>query len=367
MRAALALARRGLGVTWPNPSVGCVVLGADGRVVGRGRTADGGRPHAEAVALAMAGAGARSGSAFVTLEPCSHVGGTPPCADALVAAGVVRVVVGCGDPDPRVSGRGVARLRAAGVEVVEGVLAGEAREVAAGFLSRVERGRPAVTLKLASSLDGRIATRTGDSRWITGAQARREGHALRASHDAVMCGVGTVLADDPALTCRLAGARERAIVRVVVDSALRTPAGARLVATAGEAPTWVLCRAGAEDGAGAEALRAAGVVLVGVEDAGDEGRVDLAGGLRALGAMGLTRVLVEGGGRLAAGLLRAGLVDRVAWFHAPGVVGGDGVAAVAGMGLERIAGMARFAAVSRRVAGADWLTEMVPSGAGEAG
>ncbi|MGI3776335.1 MAG: bifunctional diaminohydroxyphosphoribosylaminopyrimidine deaminase/5-amino-6-(5-phosphoribosylamino)uracil reductase RibD, partial [Janthinobacterium lividum] len=218
MRAALALARRGLGVTWPNPSVGCVVVSAEGRVVGRGRTADGGRPHAEAVALGMAGEAARGGCAFVTLEPCSHFGGTPPCADALVAAGVARVVVGCGDPDARVSGRGVARLRAAGVEVVEGVLRGEARAVAAGFLSRVERGRPVVTLKLASSMDGRIATRTGDSRWITGVEARREGHALRASHDAVMCGIGTVLADDPELTCRLAGARGRALVRVVVDS-----------------------------------------------------------------------------------------------------------------------------------------------------
>ncbi len=392
MRAALALARRGLGVTWPNPSVGCVVVGADGRVVGRGVTGEGGRPHAEALALAAAGGAARAGCAYVTLEPCSHFGVTPPCADALVAAGVARVVVGCGDPDARVSGRGVARLRAAGVEVVSGVLAGEARAVAAGFLSRVERGRPVVTLKLASSLDGRIATRAGDSRWITGAEARRAGHALRASHDAVMCGVGTVLADDPALTCRLEGARARAVVRVVADSALRTPAGARLVATAGESPTWVLHRARADGGVGrdgeglatrAAALRAAGVVLVAVADAGgagvdgaadgdgpgDEvaGRVDLAAGLRALGGMGLTRVLVEGGGRLAAGLLRAGLVDRVAWFHAPGVVGGDGVAAVAAMGLERIAGMARFVPAASRFVGVDVLTELVAvAGAGGA-
>ena len=409
MRAALGLARRGLGTTWPNPSVGCVVLGADGRVVGRGWTAEGGRPHAEARALAMAGEAARGGCATVTLEPCSHVGRTPPCADALVAAGIARVVVGCGDPDARVSGRGVARLRAAGVEVVEGVLEGEAREVAAGFLSRVERGRPVVTLKLASSLDGRIATRTGDSRWITGAEARRAGHGLRASHDAVMCGVGTVLADDPALTCRLAGARERALVRVVVDSSLRTPAGARLVATAGESPTWLLHRGiSGRPGPGTEALaartaalRAAGAVLIEVADdarargadrgggdpgaddvgacnlgGGDPGvrdpdgeaaaRVDLAAGLRALGGLGLTRVLVEGGGRLAAGLLRAGLVDRVAWFHAPGVIGGDGVAAVAGMGLERIEGMARFVAVSRRVVGQDVLTELAAGMGGSA-
>ena len=261
MRAALALARRGLGTTWPNPSVGCVVLAADGRVVGRGWTAEGGRPHAETRALAMAGGAARGGCAYVTLEPCSHFGVTPPCADALVAAGIARVVVGCGDPDVRVSGRGVARLRAAGVEVALGVLEGEARAVAAGFLSRVERGRPVVTLKLASSLDGRIATRSGDSRWITGAEARRAGHGLRASHDAVMCGVGTVLADNPELTCRLAGARRRTLVRVVVDSSLRTSAGARLVATAGESPSWVLHRADA-DPVRVVALRAAGVMTV---------------------------------------------------------------------------------------------------------
>ena len=383
MRVALGLARRGLGTTWPNPSVGCVVLAADGRVVGRGWTAEGGRPHAETRALAMAGEGARGGCAYVTLEPCSHFGATPPCADALVAAGVARVVVGCGDPDARVSGRGVARLRAAGVEVAEGVLCDEARAVAAGFLSRVERGRPVVTLKLASSLDGRIATRSGDSRWITGAEARRAGHGLRASHDAVMCGVGTVLADDPELTCRLAGARGRALVRVGVDSSLRTTVGARLVATAGESPSWVLYRAGADPGRVA-AMRAAGVMTVEVADGAgsrvgdavgggpggdgpggeDAARVDLAAALQALGGLGLTRVLVEGGGRLAAGLLRAGLVDAVAWFHAPGVVGGDGVAAVAGMRLERIEGMARFVAVRSRFVGGDMLTELVPVGIG---
>jgi len=378
MRAALALARRGLGTTWPNPSVGCVVVAADGRVAGRGVRAEGGRPPAETRALAMAGAAARGGCAFVTLEPCSHTGKTPPCADALAAAGVARVVVGCGDPDARVSGAGVARLRAAGVEVVEGVLGDEARAVAAGFLSRVERGRPVVTLKLASSLDGRIATRTGDSRWITGAAARRAGHALRASHDAVMCGVGTVLADDPALTCRLAGARLRPVVRVVVDSALRTPRAARLVATAEESPTWLLHRVGA-DPARVAALRAAGAVPVEVADdagtggvdavaggpgGGDAARVDLATALQALGGLGLTRVLVEGGGRLAAGLLRAGLVDKVAWFHASGVIGADGIAAVAGMGLERIEGMARFVPVRSRFVGVDVLTELVPAGMG---
>ncbi len=367
MRAALGLARRGLGTTWPNPAVGCVVVAADGLVAGRGVTAPGGRPHAEAVALAMAGGRARGGCAYVTLEPCSHFGRTPPCADALLAAGVARVVVGCGDPDPRVGGRGVARLRAAGVEVVEGVLGDAARAVAEGFLRRVVSGRPMLTLKLASSLDGRIATAGGDSRWITGAAARRAGHGLRASHDAVMCGVGTVLADDPELTCRIEAARDWPLVRVVADGALRTPVRSRLVAGAGRDPLWLLHRRGAAEERRA-ALEAAGAVPLavaggsagdaGVRGEGGSGGVDLGLALQALGARGLTRVLVEGGGRLAAGLLRAGLVDRLAWFHAPGVVGGDGLASVQGIGVAAIGAMPRFETVASRRVGCDVLTEM---------
>ncbi|HQT72519.1 MAG TPA: bifunctional diaminohydroxyphosphoribosylaminopyrimidine deaminase/5-amino-6-(5-phosphoribosylamino)uracil reductase RibD, partial [Acidiphilium sp.] len=206
MRSALALARRGLGETAPNPSVGCVIL-RDGVVVGRGRTAPGGRPHAETEALAMAGEAARGATAYVTLEPCAHHGRTPPCADALIAAGIARVVIAMADPDPRTDGAGIARLRAAGIEVVEGVGAAEAAEINAGFTLRLRAGRPLVTLKLATSLDGQIATRTGESQWITGAAARQLGHALRGTHDAVMVGVGTVLADDPELTCRIEGFR----------------------------------------------------------------------------------------------------------------------------------------------------------------
>ncbi len=245
MRAALSLGRRGLGQTWPNPSVGCVIV-RDGRVVARGVTQPGGRPHAEVVALTRAGEAARGATAYVSLEPCSHHGRTPPCADALIAAGVARVVVACGDPDPRVNGAGLARLRAAGVAVTEGVLTGEAEALQAGFLTRVRLGRPMVTLKLATTLDGRIATSGGESQWITGPDARRAAHALRGAHDAVLAGIGTVLADDPALTCRIDGYRRSQPVRVVLDRTLRTPLTATVAATACETATWILHSPGAD-------------------------------------------------------------------------------------------------------------------------
>ncbi len=352
MRAALALARRGLGNTWPNPAVGCVLV-RDGRVVGRGTTAPGGRPHAETVALAQAGDFARGAAAYVTLEPCSHHGRTPPCADALIAAGVARVVVACGDPDPRVDGRGVAMLRAAGIEVAVGLMAEEAEALQAGFLTRARLGRPMVTLKLASTLDGRIATRTGESQWITGPEARRAAHALRGQHDAVLAGIGTVLADDPELTCRIPGYRKNPDLRIVVDSRLRIPPTARVVATAMAVPTWFLHHA---DAGRARALQDAGARLI--EVPGAEQGVDLAAGLQALGAAGLTRVLVEGGAQIAGGLLRAGLVDRIAWFHAPGVMGGDGWPAAQAFGTMALDGMPRFRRVDVRPVGDDMLTEL---------
>ena len=352
MRAALALARRGLGNTWPNPSVGCVLVRA-GRVVGRGTTAPGGRPHAERVALDMAGDAARGATAYVTLEPCSHHGKTPPCADALVAAGVSRVVVACGDPYPAVNGAGIARLRAAGIEVVTGVLAAEAEELQHGFLTKVRSGRPAVTLKLASTLDGRIATRTGESQWITGPAARLAAHALRGEHDAVMAGAGTIQSDDPELTCRIAGFRRGRDLRVVADTHLRTRLESRVIASAKDVPSWVLHGPGVDEGRAA-AFRAAGVGLIEVP-AGEAG-VDLEAALVALGKAGLTRVLVEGGAQLAGSLLRAGLVDRLAWFHAPAVMGGDGLAAAAGFGVATLDMMARFVRTGQRALGDDMLT-----------
>ncbi len=346
------MARRGFGSTWPNPSVGCVLV-RDGRVVARAVTAPGGRPHAETAALRMAGEGARGATAYVTLEPCSHYGQTPPCADALIEAGVVRVVVGCGDPDRRVAGAGLARLRAAGVDVVTGVLEGEAEAVQAGFLTRVRLGRPLLTLKLATTLDGRIATKGGESQWITGAGARRLGHALRARHDAVLVGVGTVQADDPALTCRIPSYRKGPNLRIVFDSHLRTPLMANVVATAREHPTWIVHRHGA-DRARQAALTGAGVRLFPV--AGASHGVDLAGTLAALGSAGLTRVLVEGGAQIAGALFRAGVVDQVAWFHAPSVIGGDGWPAAAAFGVQGMDDIARFRPVSVAPVGNDVLT-----------
>jgi diaminohydroxyphosphoribosylaminopyrimidine deaminase / 5-amino-6-(5-phosphoribosylamino)uracil reductase len=353
MRSALALARRGLGSTWPNPSVGCVIV--NGRhVVGRAVTAPGGRPHAEPAALEMAGAAARGATAYVTLEPCCHWGRTPPCTDALINAGLSRVVIATRDPDPRVDGEGIVRLHAAGITVDEGVLRDDAEELVAGFRARVRLGRPLVTLKLASTLDGRIATRTGESRWITGEPARRAAHAMRGRHDAVMVGVGTVLADDPALTCRLPGYRSSHGVRVVADSHLRTPLTSALVVSAAQVPTWMLIREGT-DRERRHAFADLGLKLI--EVAGAEAGVDPIGALHALGEAGLTSVLVEGGAQLAASLLRADLVDRIAWFHAPAVMGGDAWPAVQAFGVERLAAMPRFSRVGEAPLGDDMLTE----------
>jgi diaminohydroxyphosphoribosylaminopyrimidine deaminase/5-amino-6-(5-phosphoribosylamino)uracil reductase len=303
----------------------------------------------------MAGEAARGATAYVTLEPCCHWGRTPPCAEALIEAGVARVVVAVRDPDRRVDGGGIARLRAAAIAVEEGVLADDAAEVTEGFRCRTLHGRPLVTLKLATTLDGRIATRGGESQWITGAEARRVAHTLRGRHDAVMVGVGTVLTDDPMLTCRIQGYRPMPVVRVVAESHLRTPLIAQLVATANDAPVWILHRDGAETER-AEALTEAGVRLFEVSHA--EMGVDLAAALQALGDAGLTSVLVEGGAQLAAALLRDGLVDRIAWFHAPAVMGGDGWPAAQAFGISNLTAMPRFARVAERPVGADMLTEL---------
>lgn len=361
MRAALALARRGLGTVWPNPAVGCVIV-KDGRVVGRGWTQPGGRPHAETEALARAGEQACGGTVYVSLEPCAHWGKTPPCAEALIAAGIGRVLAALEDPDPRVSGQGLRRLKEAGIVVETGLLAEEAAEINAGFFSRIRRGRPLVTVKLASSLDGHIATASGESRWITGPAARGRAHLLRASHDGVMVGSGTVLADDPALTCRLPGLEGRSPVRVVLDARLRTPPGAHLVAEARRVPTWLLTAPDA-DPVRRAALADSGLIIIDVPRDPASG-LDLAAALGVLGERGLTRLLVEGGAHLAATLLRARLVDRLAWFHAPLLIGGDGVPAIAALGIARLADMPSFARLSTEPVGADMLTMFRIAGAG---
>jgi diaminohydroxyphosphoribosylaminopyrimidine deaminase/5-amino-6-(5-phosphoribosylamino)uracil reductase len=352
MQAAIALADRGLGQTWPNPSVGCVIATPQGRVIARARTAPGGRPHAETQALSLAGQAARGAIAYVTLEPCAHHGQTPPCADALIAAGIARAVIAARDPDPRVNGQGIARLRHAGIPVTENILTEAAARTLAGFFTRVRSGRPLVTLKLASTLDGRIATASGESRWITGPASRRAVHALRGQHDAVMTGIGTVLKDDPDLTCRLPGYSARPTLRIVADTASRIPPGARLIRDASLAPAWVLHA----DGAPPEAP---GVTALRIRKG--PGGLDLAAALQELGARGLTSVLVEGGAALAAGLLRADLIDRIAWFHAPALLGADAWPALAALGVGSIADMQRFRLSRRgpRVLGDDVMTEFV--------
>lgn len=349
MKAALGLARRGLGLVWPNPAVGCLLV-RDGRVVGRGWTAPGGRPHAETQALDMAGEQARGATAYVTLEPCSHHGKTGPCAEALIKAGIVRVVVAVDDPDPRVSGRGLEMLRKAGISVDLGLLADEAAEVNAGFFCRINNNRPLVTLKSASTLDGKIATHRGESQWITGPKARSAGHMLRAEADAIMVGSTTAVIDNPDLTCRLPGLESRSPVRVVVDSRLRLPLTSKLVATAKQVPTWVVTIKG-NDPDRLNAFEACGVEIIEVKT-GDEG-VDLTAVLAALGERGVTRLLVEGGAHLAAALLRHDLVDRIAWFRAPLIMGGDGLPAVMPFGVDALDDAPRFTRLSVAELGGD--------------
>jgi diaminohydroxyphosphoribosylaminopyrimidine deaminase/5-amino-6-(5-phosphoribosylamino)uracil reductase len=349
MRGALALARRALGTTWPNPAVGCV-LAKDGAIVGRGSTAAGGRPHAEAVALAAAGAAARGATAYVSLEPCAHHGRTPPCAGALAEAGVARVVYAVDDPDPRTDGSGAAALAAAGVAVSSGVLAEEAAELNAGFFMRVRAGRPLVTLKTATSLDGRIAAAGGRSQWITGEPARAAAHALRACHDAVMIGATTLAADDPLLTVRLPGLPARPPVRIVVAGRALVAAGRRLFASLDHGPVWLVLA----EGTAVPRDLPSGVEIVTVAG-GPLGRPDPAAMLAELGRRGLTRVLVEGGARLAGALVRAGLVDRIAWFRAPLLLGGDGVPAFEPLGIADPAGAPRWRRLDSRRIGEDTL------------
>ena len=353
MRAALALARRGLGTVWPNPAVGCVIV-KQSRVVGRGWTQSGGRPHGETEALRRAGEAARGAAAYVSLEPCCHWGRTPPCVDALITAGVRRVVVALEDPDPRVAGEGMRRLRAAGLDVEVGLCAEEAAEVNVGFLSRLRLGRPLVTLKFATSLDGRIATASGESQWISGPPARERAHALRASHDAIMVGTGTAVADDPQLTCRLPGLDHRSPVRVVIDRHLRIPPTARLIADAHQVPTWVLTLRSADPDRRA-AFLASRVTLIDVHH-DSAGQVDLAAALGVLGERGITRLLVEGGAGLAAAFFRARLVDRLVWVHAPLAIGGDGIPAIAGLDLTALAHAPAFERLSTQTIGDDVLT-----------
>lgn len=338
MKHALSLAARGLGRVAPNPAVGCVIVRYDespeGIVVGRGFTQDGGRPHAETEALAMAGAAAKGASVYVTLEPCAHQGKTPPCAEALIRADVARVFIACQDPDPRVAGKGIDALQNFGIETRTGILEAEARHLNQGFMSRVEKGRPSIAVKLATSLDGRIATHAGDSQWITSTEARRHGHLLRATNDAIMVGSTTAILDDPSLDCRLEGLEERSPVRIVCDGRLRLPLTSKIVKTAKERRS-ILVTLNTSEAVRRRAFEDCGVEVIAVP-ANKAGLIDLTLTTRELGTRGLTRVLVEGGGHLIASLMAEQLVDEVHWFRAPKIIGSDGIAAVQAFGVDRI-------------------------------
>ena len=353
MRNALTLARRGLGQVWPNPAVGCVLV-RDGDVVGRGWTQPSGRPHAETEALARAGERASGATAYVTLEPCSHQGKTPPCAQALVDAAISRAVIAVTDPDPRVDGGGLEMLTEAGITVDLGLCAEEAALINAGFFCRLSKKRPYVTLKCASTIDARIATHSGDSQWITRDAARSAGHLMRATHDAVLVGSLTAMQDNPSLTCRLPGLESRSPVRIVVDGRLQLPLTHNLVMTAKDVPTWmVTLRPKSGDQASRrDAYVGAGVKIIEI-DPDQDGHPDLAQALGRISDSGITRLMVEGGGQVAASFISARMVDEIVWFRAPCIIGGDGLPALAGIGVNELSGALRVLRMSTRIVGDD--------------
>jgi diaminohydroxyphosphoribosylaminopyrimidine deaminase/5-amino-6-(5-phosphoribosylamino)uracil reductase len=355
MELALGLGRRGLGRTWPNPAVGAVVVRpqADGPViVGRGWTKPGGRPHAETQALERAGGAARGATLYVTLEPCSHYGQTPPCADAIIAAGIGRVVSALEDPNPQVAGEGHRRLAAAGIAVDVGIGVDAARRAHAGHIRRMRERRPQVMLKLAVSADGKAGLAGRRPAPITGEPARARVHLMRAMSDAVLTGIGTALADDPLLTCRLPGMADRSPVRVVLDGTLRMRLDSRLVASVRQTPLWIISGTeGARDRE--QALRAAGAELLPVPSAG--GRLDLTAVLELLAARGITRLMVEAGPILAAAMLDADLVDEAALLRSSKVIGPDGIDALEGLPLTALTRSARLELIRTELAGQDTI------------
>jgi diaminohydroxyphosphoribosylaminopyrimidine deaminase/5-amino-6-(5-phosphoribosylamino)uracil reductase len=353
MRRALALARRGVGKTSPNPAVGCVIVN-DGVIVGEGWHRKAGGPHAEVFALGQAGERARGGDVYVTLEPCSHHGKTPPCADALVNAGIRRVFAAMVDPNPKVAGSGVALLSTAGIEVTTGLLETESRLLNEPFIKLMTTGRPFVILKSAMTLDGKTATSRGDSRWISNEKSRRYVHKLRAMVDVVMVGAGTVAADDPELTSRIPGARDP--VRVVVDSRLGISTAARLLHLDSPAPTIIATLD--VDGPKASAVRERGAEILTCRER--DGWVDLGDLMAQLGSRGVQSVLLEGGCRLAGEALRQGLIDKYLLFIAPKLVGGEGPGIFAGPGVELMADTYRLRDLRVRRFGSDILVTGYP-------
>ncbi|MBN8964554.1 MAG: bifunctional diaminohydroxyphosphoribosylaminopyrimidine deaminase/5-amino-6-(5-phosphoribosylamino)uracil reductase RibD [Rhizobiales bacterium] len=351
MQLALAVGRRGLGRTWPNPSVGAVVV-KDGVILGRGWTQPGGRPHAETEALKRAGRAARGATLYATLEPCSHQGKTPPCVDAIIRAGITRVVSALDDPNPEVAGQGYAKLRERGIAVDTGLCAEEAARAHAGHLRRMRDSRPHVLLKLAVSADGKAGLADRKPTAITGEEARTRVHLMRAEADAILVGVGTVLSDDPHLTCRLPGMRERSPVRVILDAKLRAPLSTSIVSTAREVPTWAVGSTDASPIA-EDILKAKGVEVLRVE--AKDGLLDLPQVLKALAERGITRLMVEGGPRVAAAFVAADLVDEAALFQSPNAIGSDGIDALEGVPLTDLTQSSKLKAIGAEAVGVDRL------------
>lgn len=363
MAAALALGRRNAGHTWPNPAVGTVIVRYEGRtpiVVARGWTAEGGRPHAEVRALAQAGEAARGATCYVSLEPCAHYGRTGPCSNALINAGVGRVVSAFDDPNPLVFGRGLARLEAAGIAVTSGVLSAQARRDHAGHVRRMVDGRPHVRLKLAISADGAIGREGTGNLPISGPQAKARTHVLRTETDAVLVGIGTALADDPLLTCRIPGLQDRSPVRVVLDAAARLPLDSRLVRTAYEAPLWVVVGPDSPRDR-VTALAEAGATIVS-RLIRPGGRLDLHDVLRGLADRGLTTVLVEGGARVARAFAEADLVDEAILYRSPTVVGQGAVPALDGVDPDAVFAAPKFSILDETLAGGDRITHLWRAG-----
>jgi diaminohydroxyphosphoribosylaminopyrimidine deaminase/5-amino-6-(5-phosphoribosylamino)uracil reductase len=332
MALALTLGRRGLGNTWPNPAVGAVVV-KDGKIFGRGWTQPGGRPHAEALALKRAGKAARGGTLYVTLEPCSHEGKTPPCADAVIRSGIARVVSAMQDPNPEVAGQGHERLRGKSIAVEVGLGEEEAQRAHTGHIRRIRDHRPRVLLKLAVSSDGKAGAAGRKPVEISGEEARRHAFLIRAQSDAILVGLGTVAADNPSLTARLSGLRDRSPVRIVLDAQLRVPLSMNVVATARENPSWIFCAPQASAMA-EKILRDKGVEVFRVM--AKDGKLDLRAVLKVLGERGITRLMVEGGPIVAASFVAADLVDEAVIFHAPKAIGKDGIDALEGMSLNAL-------------------------------
>jgi diaminohydroxyphosphoribosylaminopyrimidine deaminase/5-amino-6-(5-phosphoribosylamino)uracil reductase len=353
MQLALSLGRRGQGRTWPNPAVGAVVV-KDGVIVGRGWTQPGGRPHAEPEALNRAGEAARGATLYVTLEPCSHFGKSPPCADAVIAAGISRVVSAIEDPNPEVAGQGHAKLRAAGITVDIGLCGAEAAHDHAGHFRRVRDKRPHVILKLAVSADDKIGAAGGKPVAITGEAAKARVHLLRAQCDAILVGIGTVRADDPLLTCRLPGMSARSPVRVVLDRALRLPGASRLVHSARQTPLWVMTSELAEASA-ATKLGAAGAQVIRIAPTAAPG-LDLAAVLHALADKGITRLMVEGGAKVASSFVSADLVDEIWLLRGPEAIGPGGIAALDALPLTSITQSPRFSVRASETLDKDTLT-----------